>query len=81
MIMCAVNTMSPRLQNFQSSFAARLYWKMIWGGEGVEFAGTKALNGFAHTLNEHSQLSLVIGSNRIARGHHDNEASAHWGRW
>ena len=38
------------------------------GLEGIEFTGTKAVNGFAYPLDKLGQMSLVIRRNRLACG-------------
>jgi hypothetical protein len=49
------------LQYFQSSFAAREYWKKnLVNLEGVKLAGAVAIHGLTNAGNKVSQLGLVV---------------------
>lgn len=65
---CAVNTTSERLQNFHSSFAARLLEDDPIGVERVHFAGAKAIPRFAHPSVRSTQTSLVIRRDHLTCG-------------
>ncbi len=57
------------LQNFQSSFAAREYWKINFvDGERVDLTRLMAFDGQPDVADELTELLLVVGADRLAGG-------------
>jgi hypothetical protein len=48
------------MQNFQSSLAAREYWKGVVDVERIQLAITEAVDRCAHALHQYRQLGLVV---------------------
>jgi hypothetical protein len=70
--------MSPRLQKFPSSFAARVYWKMTSStSEYVELARAEAFDGCLDVVDQLHQLLLVMGDHRFPARCEDRTWRAH----